>query len=171
MTAVTLGRTTHAVPSASTRAASDPWRIAALSLLSVRFIQGFIYWGGGSRRFIYAPSKLDPHAALSYDASQVMITATEYLRENAANLPITAGNVWREITDIHTSRTDQVGNNKFLEGVTGAIDYGGDITRHVPLAKTVALLQVSNGEVLPNLVGFCGDANGHQQSVWCPASG
>jgi len=63
MTAVTLGRTTHAVPSASTRAASDPWRIAALSLLSVRFIQGFIYWGGGSRRFIYAPSKLDPHAA------------------------------------------------------------------------------------------------------------
>ena len=63
MTAVTLGRTTHAVASASTRAASDPWRIAALSLLSVRFIQGFIYWGGGSRRFIYAPAKLDPHAA------------------------------------------------------------------------------------------------------------
>jgi uncharacterized membrane protein YphA (DoxX/SURF4 family) len=31
-------------------------------LLSVRFIQGFIYWGGGSRRFIYAPSKLDPNA-------------------------------------------------------------------------------------------------------------
>ena len=43
--------------------ASDAtWRIAALALLSVRFIQGFIYWGGGSRRFIYAPSKLDPDA-------------------------------------------------------------------------------------------------------------
>jgi uncharacterized membrane protein YphA (DoxX/SURF4 family) len=38
------------------------WRIAAISLLSVRFIQGFIYWGGGSRRFIYGPEKLDPHA-------------------------------------------------------------------------------------------------------------
>jgi len=36
------------------------WRIAAIALLSTRFIQGFIYWGGGSRRFIYAPSKLDP---------------------------------------------------------------------------------------------------------------
>jgi len=24
---------------------------------------GFIYWGGGSRRFIYAPAKLDPNAA------------------------------------------------------------------------------------------------------------
>ena len=25
-------------------------------------MQGFIYWGGGSRRFIYAPQKLDPDA-------------------------------------------------------------------------------------------------------------
>src|ERR1700737_2528467 len=38
------------------------WRTAALALLSVRVIQGFIYWGGGSRRFIYAPEKLNPDA-------------------------------------------------------------------------------------------------------------
>jgi uncharacterized membrane protein YphA (DoxX/SURF4 family) len=38
------------------------WRIAAIALLSIRVIQGFIYWGGGPRRFIYAPSKLDPSA-------------------------------------------------------------------------------------------------------------
>jgi thiosulfate dehydrogenase [quinone] large subunit len=38
------------------------WRTAAIAILSVRIIQGFIYWGGGSRRFIYAPSKLDPNA-------------------------------------------------------------------------------------------------------------
>ena len=37
-------------------------RQLALALLAVRFVQGWIYWGGGSRRFIYAPSKLDPHA-------------------------------------------------------------------------------------------------------------
>ncbi len=42
-----------------TRAA---WRQLGFVLLSVRFVQGWIYWGGGSRRFIYAPSKLDPHA-------------------------------------------------------------------------------------------------------------
>src|SRR5580692_12357188 len=36
------------------------WRTAALAMLSIRVVQGFIYWGGGSRRFIYAPSKLDP---------------------------------------------------------------------------------------------------------------
>jgi thiosulfate dehydrogenase [quinone] large subunit len=36
------------------------WRAAAIAMLSVRIIQGFIYWGGGSRRFVYAPAKLDP---------------------------------------------------------------------------------------------------------------
>jgi hypothetical protein len=38
------------------------WRMAGIALLVTRFIQGFIYWGGGSRRFIYGPSKLDTHA-------------------------------------------------------------------------------------------------------------
>src|SRR3979411_1933060 len=38
------------------------WRMAAIALLSVRLIQGFIYWGGGSRRFIYGPEKLNPDA-------------------------------------------------------------------------------------------------------------
>src|ERR1700746_1668756 len=42
--------------------AQRTWRTAALGLLSVRVIQGFIYWGGGSRRFIYAPAKLNPDA-------------------------------------------------------------------------------------------------------------
>jgi thiosulfate dehydrogenase [quinone] large subunit len=37
-------------------------QVAGLSLIAVRVIQGFIYWGGGSRRFIYAPSKLDSNA-------------------------------------------------------------------------------------------------------------
>src|SRR6202163_1457801 len=48
---------------AAKRSKADALRVAALALLSIRFIQGFIYWGGGSRRFIYAPAKLDPGAA------------------------------------------------------------------------------------------------------------
>ena len=48
---------------AAKRSKADALRVAALALLSIRFIQGFIYWGGGSRRFIYAPAKLDPNAA------------------------------------------------------------------------------------------------------------
>ncbi len=50
-------------PSASPQAAdvdNRDWRYAAIAMLSVRVMQGFIYWGGGSRRFIYAPAKLDP---------------------------------------------------------------------------------------------------------------
>lgn len=38
------------------------WRTTAIALLSVRIMQGFIYWGAGSRRFIYDPQKLDPDA-------------------------------------------------------------------------------------------------------------
>src|SRR5438445_2458835 len=50
-------------PAAALRGRTDALRSAALALLSIRFIQGFIYWCGGSRRFIYAPAKLDPNAA------------------------------------------------------------------------------------------------------------
>ena len=41
---------------------ANAWRQLGLATLAVRFVQGWIYWGGGSRRFIYAPAKLDPHA-------------------------------------------------------------------------------------------------------------
>jgi uncharacterized membrane protein YphA (DoxX/SURF4 family) len=60
MHATTLDRIAERAPTMT--GAQRNWRIAAIALLSTRFIQGFIYWGGGSRRFIYAPSKLDPSA-------------------------------------------------------------------------------------------------------------
>jgi thiosulfate dehydrogenase (quinone) len=47
---------------AATTFGERQWRMAAIALLSVRLIQGFIYWGGGSRRFIYGPEKLNPDA-------------------------------------------------------------------------------------------------------------
>src|ERR1700704_2264474 len=48
---------------AAQRGKGDTLRMAALAGPSIRFIQGFVYWAGGSRRFIYAPAKLDPNAA------------------------------------------------------------------------------------------------------------
>src|SRR5260370_19893311 len=63
MSPLTLDGTAAASDPAAKRSKADALRIAALALLSIRFIQGFIYWGGGSRRFIYAPAKLDPNAA------------------------------------------------------------------------------------------------------------
>src|SRR6266446_4891682 len=63
MSTLTLDGTVTASNQIAQRSKADALRIAALALLSIRFIQGFIYWGGGSRRFIYAPAKLDPNAA------------------------------------------------------------------------------------------------------------
>jgi thiosulfate dehydrogenase (quinone) len=63
MSSLLLDGTAAASDPATQRSKTDRLRIAALALLSVRFIQGFVYWGGGSRRFIYAPAKLDPNAA------------------------------------------------------------------------------------------------------------
>src|SRR6202051_3818611 len=60
MTTTTFGQ--FAAPVRARAEARGDWRIAAIALLSTRFIQGFVYWGGGSRRFIYSPSKLDPNA-------------------------------------------------------------------------------------------------------------
>ncbi len=37
------------------------WQLAAVAMLAVRFVQGWIYWGGATRRFIYGPQKLDIH--------------------------------------------------------------------------------------------------------------
>ena len=60
MTATTFGGATErSLPTTALTEAQRNWRIAGLALLATRFIQGFVYWGGGSRRFIYAPSKLD----------------------------------------------------------------------------------------------------------------
>jgi thiosulfate dehydrogenase [quinone] large subunit len=63
MSILTLDGTAAASSPAAQRSKADALRVAALGLLSIRFIQGFVYWGGGSRRFIYAPAKLDPNAA------------------------------------------------------------------------------------------------------------
>jgi thiosulfate dehydrogenase (quinone) len=46
----------------ATALGDSQWRTAAIALLSVRVMQGFIYWGGGSRRLLYDPQKLDPDA-------------------------------------------------------------------------------------------------------------
>jgi ABC-type branched-subunit amino acid transport system substrate-binding protein len=122
-------------------------------------------------RFEQQPSQdrsLDGHAALSYDAALVVITATEYLREGTTVLPVTPGNVWREITDIHSAQTSQPGADKAIDGATGTIDNNGDITRHVPLNKQIAILQVRNGKVDPNVQGLCGTVAGRVPSTWCP---
>jgi uncharacterized membrane protein YphA (DoxX/SURF4 family) len=57
MSATVVGRVVEDAPGMTE--GQRHWWIASIGLLSTRIIQGFIYWGGGSRRFIYGPSKLD----------------------------------------------------------------------------------------------------------------
>ncbi|HET6711689.1 hypothetical protein [Amycolatopsis sp.] len=110
----------------------------------------------------------DGYAALAYDAAQVMIVAAAYLRETAAEIPVTPGAIWRQITAIHTSRPGAKQVNKYLEGVTGTIDFGGDISRNVPQNKPVAVMAVVGGEVDKSTHGFCGAADGPTSDTWCP---
>lgn len=111
---------------------------------------------------------LDGHAALSYDATNVLITATRYLRSNGQNIPVNPSAVWREITDIHGPQATFADPHARINGVSGSIDYGGDITRQVPLNKPTAILQVQEGNVNPTISGFCGSAVGFTPSRWCP---
>ena len=39
------------------------WELVGIIILAIRFAQGWIFWAGGSRRFIYAPYKLDPSSS------------------------------------------------------------------------------------------------------------
>jgi hypothetical protein len=109
---------------------------------------------------------LDGYAALSDDAANVLITAVRYLRVGSGAIPITPGTVWREIADIHTPKISQ--GNAPIAGVTGIIDFGGDIPRHVPLNKPLVVLRVTNGEVDPSMVETCEAVNGHPNPAWCP---
>lgn len=38
------------------------WQLLGAVAFSTRLVLGWVYWGGASRRFIYAPAKLDPHS-------------------------------------------------------------------------------------------------------------
>jgi hypothetical protein len=109
---------------------------------------------------------LDGYAALSNDAANVLITAVHYLRKGSETIPITPGTVWREITNIHTPKTPQ--DSELIEGVTGTIDFGGDIPRHVPLNKPITILRVNDGQVDSSTAEVCETINGHANPDWCP---
>jgi len=60
MSTLTLDGKATAANSAVQRSEADILRIAALALLSIRFIQGFVYRGGGSEAAVRAASSIRP---------------------------------------------------------------------------------------------------------------
>lgn len=107
-------------------------------------------------------SSLDGHAALAHDAALSMIEAARHVVEH--NIPITPAAVWRELSNLHRDRN--------FTGATGVIDFGGDLTRDVPLNKPVMILQVRDGKVHDTLIGFCGGNADRRREVNhpCPAT-
>ncbi|AHH98184.1 hypothetical protein GCM10010174_80220 [Kutzneria viridogrisea] len=107
-----------------------------------------------------ASRSLDGHAALSFDATRVLISAARYLAQH--DIPITPAGLWREIGLINraTDLADQ--GNTALAGVTGDIDFGGSLTHHVPQNKAIAMLRVVSGEVVSKVVAAC------PAEKWCP---
>jgi hypothetical protein len=115
---------------------------------------------------------LDGHAALSYDAVQTVVAGVNHLRLGNALIPITPGDVWREINNIRSSAPspDKPNpNNDDVQGVTGLIDFGSatGAVLHYPANKQVSILQVQQGAV-KDLAFFCGDPADSRQSPRCP---
>ncbi len=50
-------------PASSTMRNTDMRTLLGLTMLGVRLVQGWVYWGGASRRLIYSVGKLDPSSS------------------------------------------------------------------------------------------------------------
>ena len=70
MSNTTMGGSGSAAKPTAQAQASAAWTAAGLTILSIRFVQGLVYWGGGTRRFIYAPGKLDAWGGHSWMANK-----------------------------------------------------------------------------------------------------
>jgi hypothetical protein len=107
---------------------------------------------------------LDGHAALTYDAAYSTITAAGYLATGNEKIPVTGGTLWWALASI----TDDNGVNKKYDGVTGAIDFGGEVSRRVPLNKPISILRVESGTPNASEHAFCGSRVDPATQPWCP---
>ncbi|MFK4084198.1 hypothetical protein ACI2LF_08840 [Kribbella sp. NPDC020789] len=103
---------------------------------------------------------LDGHAALSYDAAYAIVLATSYLRRDS--IAVNGGTVWSALQSI----TDADGAKRGYQGVTGPIDFGGSITRRVPVNKPVAIVTFQRGGPVPKATIVCGPRS--ESPTWCP---
>jgi hypothetical protein len=110
-----------------------------------------------------ASRSLDGHAALAYDAVSTFVASVQRLRSGRQTLPISPGTVWRQISAI---------SGPGLRGASGYIDFGGEVSRRVPLDKPVLVLSVRNGRVQPT-TAYCGPPPSQDQRTqpWCPRTG
>ncbi|MDI5961656.1 hypothetical protein [Streptantibioticus silvisoli] len=107
------------------------------------------------------PGSSDGHAALSYDAAQVAITAASYLA-SGATLPVSAGTEWREITAIGQPGKDS--EDRSYLGISGRINYS-DGNLQYPEDKEVEIRRVADDGGVNTQVAICGDPQ--SSASWC----
>ncbi|GAA2879784.1 hypothetical protein GCM10020220_082220 [Nonomuraea rubra] len=108
---------------------------------------------------------LDGHAALSYDATETMITAIRRLGGMRHRVPVNSYTVWRQLGTLYTA--DPGGHA--IEGATGALDFGTNSPRQYPVDKAVLILYAKGAE-RPTQVGACGNIKGATEKdlfPWC----
>ncbi|WP_405064021.1 hypothetical protein OG474_20875 [Kribbella sp. NBC_01505] len=103
---------------------------------------------------------LDGHAALSYDSAYAIVLATSFLRRD--NIAVNGGTVWAGLQSI----TDADGAKRGYQGVTGRIDFGGSVSRRVPVNKPVAIVTFQRGKPVPKATIVCGAPA--DSPAWCP---
>ncbi|WP_460654664.1 type 1 periplasmic-binding domain-containing protein [Kribbella endophytica] len=108
---------------------------------------------------------LDGHAALSYDAGYSAVLAVRFLAEN--NIAISSATLWPALLSI----TDDAGQQRRYEGVTGTIDFGGRIDQRVPVNKPVYIVTFEKGRATAKDNLVCGAPTDRESTLtkpWCP---
>ncbi|WP_188192284.1 ABC transporter substrate-binding protein [Nonomuraea sp. SYSU D8015] len=108
---------------------------------------------------------LDGHAALSYDATETMITAIRRLGKESHSVPVNSYTVWRQLGTLYAP--GQSGHA--IEGATGALDFGSESPRQYPVDKAVLILHAKGAE-RPTQIGACGNitaADRKEFFPWC----
>ncbi|ASO19576.1 hypothetical protein FHR81_000746 [Actinoalloteichus hoggarensis] len=89
---------------------------------------------------------MDGHAALAYDALNLLSRAVDDLRSGDPKLPIEPGMVQNALSRVHSQGA--------YYGETGRIDFSSDVNSQVPADKFVAVL-LADGSDAPILLGSC----------------
>ena len=155
-------RTSNAVPFTYVSFAVLPDSRDQRAYGSYPSLQNFFTTYTGLFKFGGTPegASLDGHAALTYDATIVVIAGVRNLRRSTVTIPVTTLSLWQSLHQLRGSRA--------VEGASGTIDFEGSVTGGVTAQKAVYLVDVRDGQVDANSIVFCGLRSGSKQASWCP---
>lgn len=107
-----------------------------------------------------AKSSLDGHAALAFDAMNLILRSIDNLLASDPAPPLTPAAVWHSLGMIHGARA--------FDGESGLVDFRGYVDVHAPVDKLISVQRIRSTDPTQQ-VGVCGLRGGtEKQSEWCP---